>query len=172
MGELLKTFTDTEGRQWTVAVNAWTVRRVYENANCLLTSLTDNDFRVLSELYSDPLLLVSVLWWICEDQALEAGVSQQEFAEAFSGDVIGVARDCLLEGITNFFDDPDRRESLRLAIQAITRLGNRVAARAAKMATEQTEKMDVDSLANNIIDSFLNSPRSPASNPGNSRSAN
>lgn len=158
----MRTFSDLAGREWRVSVNSWTLKGVYDNTNVLLTKLVEDNCRILSELYADPLLLVSVLWWIVASQAEEAGVSQQEFAESLAGDPLGEARNALIEETTDFFDDPATRDRVRRLIAKVMEIADKTSTQAGK----RIENLDSDLMARGIIDSFSSLPESAESNRG------
>jgi len=73
------------------------------------------------QLALDPLLLVDVLWLICETQATERGVTSEVFGESL-GDRIDEAVVALEAAVVNFFPASKRSllQSLRLKNQEMT----------------------------------------------------
>jgi len=110
-------FTDNAGRDWPVSLTVADVKRVRRVLDVDLANLMGEDVpegkQLLARLTTDPVLLVDVLYVICEPQATRDGVSDIEFGRAMAGDAIEQATDALLEAIVGFTPNP--RERARLA---------------------------------------------------------
>ncbi len=105
----MKTFKDNAGRDWTVAVNVATVKRLRDLLDVDLMKVVEGD--LIERLYSDPVLLVDVLYVLCKPQADAAGIASEQFGEAMGGDAIELATAALIDGIIDFF--PNRRDRER-----------------------------------------------------------
>jgi len=158
----MKKFTDLEGREWRVSLNGWTLQQVMENTNVLLTKIVEDNCKILAAIHEDPLLLVSILWWMVEDQAEEEGVCQKDFAMALAGDVIFNAKHCLLEEITDFFDDPATRRNVRTMLEKTQNIAKLIQQESATTL----EAINPESMANTFISSYGNMRESVASSPG------
>lgn len=126
----MKTFKDLEGREWKISLNGWTLERVKEGANVLLTKLIDDDCKLLVALHDEPLLLVSVLWHMVEEEANDRDISKRDFAMSLAGDVLDEARKALIASIVDFFDDPARRRAIANLVEKATQVGQAVMAKA------------------------------------------
>lgn len=105
-------FTDAEGREWTVFIDIPTVKRLRQHDLDVL-GLFDEGFSGFEKLLADPVRLVDTISLICQEQIKERDMDENGFARALYGDALSRAVDALVEGITSFFHDPKRRESLR-----------------------------------------------------------
>jgi len=120
-------FTDTAGRDWIVAVNVFSIKRVRVALEIDLTQVYDADGTdILTRLANDPVALVDVLYVLCRDQAVERDLSDEDFARAVAGDVIDQATGAFVEAMIHFF--PHRQSRPLAAIWArVTRGDERVA---------------------------------------------
>lgn len=107
------TFTDLVGREWTIRLDAPLVKRVKEICGIMLTDLRSDPFLKLS---SDPILLVDVLWLLCEDQAKQRAITDQEFGKSISDEQIDSAASALVVAVANFC--PTSRRSLLRSLLA------------------------------------------------------
>jgi len=103
----LKTFKDTEGREWTVSITVDSIKRVKSLLDLDLLDL-DNG-QVIERLVADPVLLCDTIYVICKPQADQRGVSDQEFGRAMAGDAIDHATTALLEDFCDFFPSRKRQ---------------------------------------------------------------
>lgn len=106
----MKTFTDTHGRQWSVALNIAAVKRARDLAgvDLLAADLGDPSQNVITRLAGDPVLLCDVIYAVCKPEADANGVSDEDFGAAMAGDAIDHATRALLEELADFF--PNRRD--------------------------------------------------------------
>ena len=124
----MKKFTDLAGREWRVSLNGWTLKAVKDGCNVLLTKLVEDNCKVLAAIHEDPLLLVTILWYMVEDQAEDQGVGQKDFAMALAGDVLFNAKSCLIEETIDFFDDPATRRNVRQIVDRTSELTKQIQA--------------------------------------------
>ena len=103
----MTTFTDTQGRTWTLAITVDAVKRVRALTGTDLLSVAGGD--LLERLASDPVLLGDVLYAVVKPEAEVREVSDADFGRALAGDVIASATTALLEDIVDFFPAPKRR---------------------------------------------------------------
>lgn len=115
----MKTFTDSTGRAWSIAVNVASIKRVRGMAGVDLLSILETD--LLGKLSSDPVLLVDVLYSLVKPEADAAGVSDEDFGRALVGDAIDTATTALLEDLVDFFPS-DRRALMRKAMEKLKTL--------------------------------------------------
>ena len=113
----MHSFKDNAGRTWSVAVNVATIKRVRglvtDADDCQkpvdLMAMVEGD--LLKRLYTDPVLLVDVLYAVCKPEVDKAEVTDVEFGEAMAGDAIDLGTAALIEEIIDFF--PSRRDRER-----------------------------------------------------------
>ena len=125
-------FTDEAGRDWTIRVDVTAVKNVRELDVDLgnIGKAADNFIR----LADDPVLLCNVLYVLCEEQAKDRDISDEDFGRLLAGDVIGDAAMALEEAITNFF--PQQKRSL---MQRLRKKVDRVQAMGEKLVAEKLE---------------------------------
>ena len=110
----MRTFQDTEGRQWTLAVTHASIKRVramtgVDLAELSVDSAKKPEDQLFARLVGDPMLLVDVVFALCQPQAEQRGVSDAQFGEAMAGDVIDQATRALLGDLVDFIPSPRER---------------------------------------------------------------
>lgn len=110
----MATFKDSTGREWVVVVDLPAMRRVRARTGFELGKQSR-----LRELADDWVLLVDVLYVLCEEQAKSAGVQPEEFGKALVGDPIGEALDAFQDAYLDFY--PSRQAEPLRALLAMTR---------------------------------------------------
>ena len=143
----MRTFTDTTGHVWNLSVSVLTVKRVKESTDVLLTELFDNDCALLGRLSKDVCQLVSIIWVICQSQAEQAGVSEDDFAERLGGDALGDASEAFARAIADFFTSPEQRRGLHAILNTLQATGRE----AAGMAADRIEELDPHQMAAGYI---------------------
>lgn len=127
--ENMKTFTDNAGRHWNLALDIYTVKKVRDVLHVDLLDLgADRDKPgegVLNRLIVDPVLLVDVVFVVCQDQAEKLDVTDEQFGRAMAGDAIDAATKALLEEIADFIPSPRDRARARKVIAAIWKMIDR-----------------------------------------------
>ena len=117
----MKTFTDSKGRNWEVELNIRQMKRVRDTLGIDLVNVisTGKDGTVstdmLERVESDPILLVDILWVLCEGQAKPAGVTDDDFGSSLAGDSIEDATRAFLDELVDFFPGA-RRLYLKKAV--------------------------------------------------------
>jgi hypothetical protein len=114
----MHSFNDTAGRQWRIIVNVRSIRRVRDMAGIDLMQSAGGD--LLGRIASDPVLLVDILWALCEPQATAAGITADDFAEAMLGDAIAEATTAFLGDLVGFFPSQTRSLLQRVLDAAAT----------------------------------------------------
>lgn len=110
----MSVFKDKNDREWMVSLDGPTIRRV--RTECDGIDLADGEGKSYDRLVNDPCLLVDVLWSLCRDQAIAAGISDIQFGSALVGDAIERATAAMLESIADFF--PQRSRALLTTVAA------------------------------------------------------
>lgn len=113
----MKTFKDDSGRQWSLAVNVTSIKRVRDL--CKVDLLTIVEGKLIDQLLRDPFTLVNVVYVLCKPQADERGISDEQFGEAMAGDAMEGATTALLEDLSHFFR-PGQRAALRAALAKVS----------------------------------------------------
>lgn len=140
---MLRSFTDKNGLEWKIVIGLYTARRVKELSDGRIdfvdTSRAQSARNALIEMAEDVEMTAQVLWWLCESQAGERGLSEIEFAESFDLDILDAAQCAVAEAVIDFF--PSRH---RAALRKATEI--------ARQAYE-TEMVEVDQLSTELIES-------------------
>jgi len=168
----VQSFKDSEGIEWSVAVNVKTAKRVKELCKVDLTQI-DGD--LVERFANDPCLACDVLFALVVDQAKERNVDDSEFASRMGGDVLERAGDVFMEELVAFF--PSRtRPMLAAAVSKGKQLqATMVQMAVAKMENPETEALLMSHFEKTLVDAgktFIGSPALSASTPIPSPSAN
>ncbi|GMV98441.1 MAG: hypothetical protein AMXMBFR83_27910 [Phycisphaerae bacterium] len=99
----MKTFTDTAGRTWTLALTIDAAKRVKSLLDVNLLELEAGDPPLLTRLGTDVILLCDVIFALLKPQADAAGVSDEQFAAALGGDAVLAAQTAFYEELVDFF---------------------------------------------------------------------
>ena len=123
----MKSFTDNNGRTWTLVVNVATIKRVRALCGVDLNSIVEVEdgkpsAKLLERLSGDPVLLVDVLYAVCRPECEQKGVSDEDFGAAMAGDAVEQATDALLDEIIDFFPAAKRKAFQRI-LSASRRFG-------------------------------------------------
>ena len=115
----MKSFTDRQGRSWTIEINYTSLRRVKGATDVDLTKIVDPKSNVIGQLTDDPFVLFDCLVALLQPQLEAKGITPEQFGEALdeeSGDNASMA---LLEAIIDFFPE-GKRTLLRRAFVKVT----------------------------------------------------
>ena len=147
----MRTFTDASEKIWTVDINVGSINRVKEILEIDLGTVTDATLRRLA---TDPSLLVSVLFQICEQQATAQGVTAEQFARGFKGDAIERATEALIQEIIDFTPGTQQRQAMRSvyaqAVEAQTAALKQVLDRIERGEFKSKIEMQMQTLMNNF----------------------
>ncbi|MBQ6140755.1 MAG: hypothetical protein IJI54_05655 [Kiritimatiellae bacterium] len=117
----MRQFTDTKERVWEVELNVRQMKRVRDVLGIDLVNVIQagKDGTVatdtLDRVANDPILLVDILWVLCEGQAKAAGVTDDDFGSSLAGDSIADATRAFLDELVDFFPGA-RRLFLKKAV--------------------------------------------------------
>ena len=164
----MKSFEDKSGAKWELEVTVGVVKRVRAVLNIDLAKLDETLYERLAD---DPVLLVDLLWVLCEKQAQGRQISDEQFGEGLAGDSIEAATTALLEAVADFFPGP--RRSLFQKVISKTATIEQTASKLAiaKLDDPRLEKAMQERLnaefekALTQLSSATSSPESPASMP-------
>lgn len=140
----MKSFTDTAGRSWTIAINVDAIKRVRSLTQVDLLSVVEGT--LIDQLGRDPILLVDVIYAACKPQADQQSVTAEQFGQAMAGDAIDGATQALLTELVDFF--PKARRAPLAAV-----LGKSQAATTLLMqrATAKVEAISVEELIDKVM---------------------
>jgi len=129
----MKTFTDTAGRTWTIALTIDAAKRVKGLLDVNLLELESGDPPLLTRLGTDVILLCDVIFALVKPQADAAGVTDEQFGAALGGEAILAAQTVLYEELVLFFRGLGRSDlakavetQRRMIDMAVTRIETRI----------------------------------------------
>ena len=157
----MKTFTDTAGRTWTIALTIDAVKRVKSLLDVNLLELEAGDPPLLTRLGTDVILLCDVIFVLVKPQADAADVSDQEFAAALGGDVVLAAQTAFYEELVDFFRKLGRGDMAK-AVDAQRRMIDL----AVRRIETRIDRLDLEASIESILgEPSMSSPQSSASTP-------
>ena len=169
----MKSFTDRQGRSWTIEINYTSLRRVHALTGINLTRIVDPQSNVMEQLTGDPFVLFDCLIAILQPQLDEKDVTAEQFGEALdeeSGDKASMA---LLEAIIDFFPE-GKRMLLKRALTKVLTAAERRQLATLDQALQAVESPEFSQAIETALDeasrstsgsSATNSPASSASTP-------
>ena len=111
----MRTFKDSENREWTIALNVTAVKRVRDL--CEGFNLAQIKPELLNKLADDPVLFCDVLYVLCKPQADEHEITDEQFGSALNGDAIYAATNALMEELVDFTRSPAQRKFWKKALE-------------------------------------------------------
>jgi hypothetical protein len=157
----MKIFKDDLGKDWELAVNVSTNKRVKALTGGAVDLFAVLDGDLLKRLTADPELLVNVIYVLCKPEAERRGVGEEEFGALLVGDAIDRATTALVEDLTDFFPLA-RRVLIRRAVTKVAEIETAAIGR----ATAKLDEMNVAELVRTAFGDFATgSPASAASTP-------
>jgi hypothetical protein len=157
----MRTFQDSAGRTWTVAVTVDAVKRVRD---LIKEDLLDIE-QMFPRLLADPILLCDCLYCVCKPQADAERISDEDFARTMAGDVIARAKQALIEELIDFFPETSQRETLRLAVARYGELSRKTTELIKQRLGSPALAREIEAALASIGDSFTDSPASSESTP-------
>ena len=135
----MRTFKDTEGREWQIAVNVNTVKRVRASLDIDLLAIEDG--KLLERLHRDPVLLCDVLFVVCKPQVEQRSLTDEDFGAALAGDAIEHATVALLEDLVDFSPSPKDRANLKKVLDATWAVMDRARDQVAAVIDDKLEEV-------------------------------
>lgn len=155
----MRVFKDTESREWQVAINVASVKRVRQLMNVDIYKLIDRKLEPLEELLADPVAFVDVLYVLCKPQCDSLKVSDEDFGRGMGGDVLESAADVFVEELIDFFQNPKARNALRVALNKARQLREMVLAKSSAKVDVRLNSLDqttLEKMADAIISRMEN----------------
>lgn len=148
----MRSFNDTTGKEWKLAVTVAAVKRVRELTGCdLMQILSSED--TLRQLATDDILMVDVVFAILKTQADADGISDVQFGEAMAGDAISKAYEALIGELSDFSRNPKARKVMGKVWAKVQEVENKLAG----IAEERLDSGELDKL----IDRELKAAHTP-----------
>jgi hypothetical protein len=163
----MKTFHDTAGREWAIAIDVNAIKRVLkapidylgEPIKVNLLALVEPDSDLLKKIVAYPPLVCDIAYALCKPQCDEKNISDEDFGRAMGGDVLEKVLDCLIEETIDFFPE-SRRAILRKVLEKGRAFDQKVKSlRATRLATGE-----VDAMIDQLLQTELQKLETPLSN--------
>lgn len=155
-------------RLWTVAINVGAVKRAKTLLAVDLLEISEGEPPLIVRLATDVMLLCDVLYALCQPEAEQRGITDEQFGEAMGGQALFDGQQALMEELADFFHQSDRTEKATVVRQARAMVKATV-----KAATEKAASIDVEKIATQEVGKrFTESLASLESTPNPSLSAN
>ena len=157
----MKTFTDSAGRAWTLALTIDAAKRVKSLLDVNLLELEAGDPPLLTRLGTDVILLCDTIFALVKPQADAAGVTDEQFAAAMGGDAILAAQTAFYGELVDFFRKLGRTD-LAKAVDAQRRMIDL----AVQRIETRIDRLDLEAAIETTLgEPSTNSPPSLASTP-------
>lgn len=156
----MHSFTDRNGDAWDLDLNIGSAMRLQsrlqiriEDAITLLPA-DHAEKSLLERISEDSILLFNIIFVLCEDQVQKREMTQEQFAERFTGDAIEQATEALMEELINF-----SRPARRKILLQLRQLSQEISDRAGEEVTRQlADPKFREVLESNLTRSLTNSP--------------
>jgi hypothetical protein len=106
----MKTFTDSQGRTWSLVINVSAIKRVRDVLGVDLLDVANGE--LLSRLADDPCVLVDVLFALCKPEADAKNITDEDFGRGMVGGVLDEASSALMKELLDFFPSAQRARAL------------------------------------------------------------
>ena len=120
----MPTFQDNASRTWSVNFTVDDVKRMRQDMDFDLLEIFaggQTTESLIMRLRGDPVLLVDLLYVVCQEQANNNNVSDEDFGRAMAGDAILHATNAFLEAAVNFSPSPRDRARMTAAMEVVNR---------------------------------------------------
>lgn len=157
----MKTFKDTAGNEWRIALTVGLVDVVHVSTGLDLLCPHVGDPSPIQTLVSNNRVLLEVLGELLQPIHGTPPCSVTEIRDRFDGHTLGAAKRAFFEELSDFFQglgDPGTARLVETAIEA--------GAMALQMAADQISSTDVRAELLKFASGYGSSPASPASIPG------
>ena len=141
-------FKDRHDKAWELSVNVATIKSCRD-----LLKVDLMDIEAFGKIAYDDVALVDVLYLMCREQADKQGVSDEEFGRSMHGESIGAGWDALIEDLSDFFRSPQKRETMRKALEKV----RAIEARAQQMAAERLDDPKLTERIETVMDEAFRS---------------
>lgn len=128
----MASFKDMQGREWQVNINIGLVKKL-QAASINILEMDKGEPPLMQRLATDIVLIVDMLYVLCQAEAEKRSVNPEQFAEALGLDSIQPAREALMQALSDFFRCLKRNDVVKilkkqdeLLEQAIVKAGEEI----------------------------------------------
>jgi hypothetical protein len=150
----MSSFKDKDGREWQVRIDAPSIMRIREECDAeFLKNDEQNKDNTFVRLRGDTLLLLRVIYILCQEQRDKREISEKDFYQEVigDGDAIAGAADALCKAILSF-SQPWMRTLLQTFTAETEMRQEAVNMITAKMADEETKTQFHQALENALAE--------------------
>ena len=162
----MRTFTDSQGREWQIAITVGSIKRVQDLLDVNLAEITSplrdsGGPPLLTRLEIDIVLLCDVIYTLVKPQADEAGITDEQFGATLGGEAIRAAHDAFWEELADFFrslSHTDQAKAIDKQLQLVAAVTDK--------AVQKIDDLQIDDVVEQAFtESAGNSPASSVSIP-------
>ena len=154
----MRVFTDSLGRSWALTIHVAAVKRVRAYCEVDLNTLLEDGLEAYSELVGDPIKFVDVLYVLCQQEAEEKKITDEDFGRGLFGEGIDRAKAAFDQELADFFPDQRRREAARRIMTAKAQVESILL-----RELEQSAPLNAESIVRSSRKPSTDSPESSAS---------
>lgn len=143
---MAQTFTDDNGKDWTVKINPVTLARIEDELGVSFSKPPEDEDSPILRIVTDCMFCFRVLWILVEAQATERGIASEDFGDLLIGDTLGRAQGAICEGLADFHPSAERRNTIRRMLGLV----KETEARLVKRANDQLDGFDIDAALQEI----------------------
>ena len=115
----MKSFQDNSGQAWTLRIDVRSIQRVKAATGVNLLAIDrptadDPETPLFSQLSLDELLLCAVIFALLYTEKESRGISDDDLASLFEGEVVGAAIEAFWGALIDFFQKRGRKDTARM----------------------------------------------------------
>lgn len=137
----MRTFKDNADRDWTLAVNVQSLKRVKDLLAVDLTRLNEGDPPLITRLSTDVILICDVIFALVKPEADAKQVTDEEFGRGMGGDALSSAYRAFTEELSDFFQKLGRSD-----LAQVVTTQNRMVEAAVSATRQKIEAIDLKAL--------------------------
>jgi hypothetical protein len=145
----MRTFKDNVPREWQVAINVTSIKRVRDLAKYDLLSVSKTS-NPLTELAADPVKLCDVLYCLVKADADKLNVTDEDFGRAMAGDALLAGYNALAEELVDFSQSPQARANQKRVLTTL----RATAQKAEALVTAALDNGLLDREAEKVLSTF------------------
>jgi len=146
----MKTFTDTQGRSWSIVLNLGTAIRVKSELEVDLLQPEAGDPPLLTRLGTDEILLGQIICCLLQKQFETHDMDAEDVLASFDGTTLLAAQKAFYEELVDFFQSRGRTDRAR-AVEAQMK----VIEKAVAAVESRIQEMDVEKLIDGAMSGEL-----------------
>lgn len=146
----MKTFKDTQGRQWNISINLGTAMAIKDSLGIDLLQPEAGDPPLLTRIGTDEILLGQILCGLLEDQFEKHNLTAKDVRMSFDGDTLLAAQKAFYEEMVDFFLARGRTDRSKAVAAQMKLIDKAIAA-----IENKVDKIDIDALVDGQLSGSL-----------------